>query len=314
MIIIAINLNLVAFIVLPLGAITLGVTIYFFLKTRESLKKTMESNLTASIPITHKEQTVSSRRKNLLSDIEVQFSRMKQRMVAARTEENRPVAIESGTTAPVVEDLKTTILQQQKLLNAYLQQVEQLENDGKEELRKQNQLLEKEIARLHHVIEQKDQEIDEVLQQTSAEEKMAARIDEVYREFEQLQTKMALFEKQAGKANNLAIDLEDAKHSYEQVHRELLRKHERMEEVMAENQKMRMEMNILEDKLADANLQRQQLQKKLQFLQEISTDMQSISDANKKLQTELRRIGELESMLHMMAEERDSLLRKKGEK
>jgi hypothetical protein len=39
--------------------------------------------------------------------------------------------------------------------------------------------------------------------------------------------------------------------------------------------------------------------------------MQSISDTNKKLQTELRRIGELESMLNMMAEERDFLLRKK---
>ena len=39
--------------------------------------------------------------------------------------------------------------------------------------------------------------------------------------------------------------------------------------------------------------------------------MQSIADTNKKLQTELRRIGELESMLNMMAEERDFLLRKK---
>ncbi len=313
MIIIAINLNLVAFIVLPLGAITLGVTIYFFLKTRESLKQTMESNRAASISTTHKE-AVTSRRKTLLTDLEKQFSRMKQRVAAERTVESRSSTKESTTHPPVVDDLKTTILQQQKLLNAYLQQVEHLENDGKEEMRKQNQLLEKEVARLHHIIEQKDQEIEEILQQSSAEDKMAARIDEVYREFEQLQAKMAHFEKQAGKANNLAIELEDAKHSYEQVHRELLRKHERLEEIMNENQKMRMEMDILEDKLADANLQRQQLQKKVQFLQEISTDMQSISDANKKLQTELRRIGELESMLHMMAEERDSLLRKKGEK
>jgi hypothetical protein len=42
--------------------------------------------------------------------------------------------------------------------------------------------------------------------------------------------------------------------------------------------------------------------------------MQSISDTNKKLQTEMRRIGELESMLNMMAEERDFLLRKKMDK
>jgi len=70
----------------------------------------------------------------------------------------------------------------------------------------------------------------------------------------------------------------------------------------------------LEDKLAEANLQRQQLQKKVQFLQELNADMQNISETNKKLQTELRRIGELESMLTMMAEERDQLLRKKSDK
>ena len=61
-------------------------------------------------------------------------------------------------------------------------------------------------------------------------------------------------------------------------------------------------------------MQRQQLQKKVQFLQELNADMQNISETNKKLQTELRRIGELESMLTMMAEERDQLLRKKSDK
>jgi hypothetical protein len=46
----------------------------------------------------------------------------------------------------------------------------------------------------------------------------------------------------------------------------------------------------------------------------MNNDMQSISETNKKLQTEIRRIGELESMLTMMAEERDYLLRKKSDK
>jgi uncharacterized protein Smg (DUF494 family) len=87
-----------------------------------------------------------------------------------------------------------------------------------------------------------------------------------------------------------------------------------MEELMEENQRLRHHTNEVEDKLSDANLQRQQLQKKVQFLTELNTDMQSISDTNKKLQTELRRIGELESMLNMMAEERDFLLRKKMDK
>jgi hypothetical protein len=122
---------------------------------------------------------------------------------------------------------------------------------------------------------------------------------------------MATLEKQAARANNLAIELEDTKYSYEQVHKELLRKQEKLEETMNENQRMRQQMDELEDKLSEANLQRQQLQKKVMFLSDLNNDMQGIADTNKKLQTELRRIGELESMLNMMAEERDFLLRKK---
>jgi len=98
------------------------------------------------------------------------------------------------------------------------------------------------------------------------------------------------------------------------VHKELLRKQEKLEEVMNENQHLRLQLNDVEDKLSDSNLQRQQLQKKVLFLTDLNNDMQSVSDTNKKLQTELRRIGELESMLNMMAEERDFLLRKKTDK
>jgi uncharacterized protein Smg (DUF494 family) len=104
------------------------------------------------------------------------------------------------------------------------------------------------------------------------------------------------------------------KFSYEQVHKELLRKQEKLEDIMDENQRMRQQKDELEDKLSEANLQRQQLQKKVVFLTDLNNDMQSISDTNKKLQTEMRRIGELESMLNMMAEERDFLLRKKMDK
>ena len=38
--------------------------------------------------------------------------------------------------------------------------------------------------------------------------------------------------------------------------------------------------------------------------------MQAVADANKKLEGQLKRIGELESMLNVVAEERDELARK----
>jgi hypothetical protein len=52
------------------------------------------------------------------------------------------------------------------------------------------------------------------------------------------------------------------------------------------------------------------LQKKVAYLEELNYDMQAVSEANKKLEGQLKRIGELESMLNMVAGERDDLARK----
>jgi chromosome segregation ATPase len=251
------------------------------------------------------------KQKRAVSDLLKKFSRKKTTpdapdvtMISARKI--------SATPESVIQEFKITIAQQQQVLNTYLDKVEELEDGGKGQLRQLNNDLQKEISKLHNIIEQKDHELDEMEQRALGAQKMAGKIDEVYQEFEQLQLKMMHLEKQANRANNLVMELEDTKQSYEQVYHELTRKQEKLEELMNENQRMRADMNMLEDKLSEANLQRQQLQKKVQFLQELNADMQCLSDTNKKLQTELRRIGELESMLNMMAQERDFLLKKKN--
>lgn len=309
---IVIDLTLIEFIVLPLVAIIFGATLYFFIKSRKSLQETLLASRKTTIAGSKKERQTGIKKSNV--ELEEQFARMRYEMSLPRLEKEAPSKKITQKEEIAVHDLKRTIAQQQKMLDTYLQKVEELENEGREELNGKVEDLEKKIDELYGVIEEKDEEVKDLRQQASAGERMAARIEEVYQEFEQLQAKMAALEKQASRANNLAIELEDTKYSYEQVHKELLRKQEKLEDVMDENQRMRQQMDELEDKLAEANLQRQQLQKKVMFLTDLNSDMQSMSDANKKLQTEIRRIGELESMLNMMAEERDFLLRKKIDK
>jgi chromosome segregation ATPase len=213
-----------------------------------------------------------------------------------------------------VEHLKETIQQQQRLLNGFLKQVEEIENEGKEELQLENKHLQKEIRMLELQLEEKDAEMAELKQQAAVSDRMNARIEEVYQELEELQSKMMQLEKQATRANSLALELEDTRESFEQVHKELKRKNEKLSEAFEENEVLKAQMREIEDKLAESNLQRQQLQRKTQFLQDLNTDLQGISDTNKKLSSELRRIGELESMLNMIAEERDHLLQKQAGK
>ena len=312
MLTLAINLTLIEYIALPVVATILGVTIYFFIQSQRSLKETIRANNLYPKKI-KKEKPVTATRRSTLAELEEQFAKKRKEAFVAREEPsvitNSPVHKETN----MVQELKTTISQQQKLLNSYLRQVEALENEGKEEIRQENNDLQREITKLHGIIETKDAEIEDLFLQATSAQKMASKIEEVYEEFDVLQSKMQLLEQQANRANNLAMELEDTKHSYEAIHKELLRKHEKLEQVMEDSQQMKEDMNTLEDKLSEANLQRQQLHKKVQFLTDLNNDMQSLSDTNKKLQTEMRRIGELESMLNMMAEERDYLLRKKNQ-
>ena len=310
-----VNLTLIEFIVFPLVAIIFAATLYFFIKSRKSLQETIKATRkTALITDTKKEKQTTAKPTNAM-ELGEQLARMRYESSIPKQEkiELTPKKL-THKEEMAGQELKNTIAQQQRMLDSYLQKMEELEHAGRNELNGKIDELEKTVDELSGVIEEKDEEIKGLHQELTAGHKMATRIDEIYKEFELLQSKMATLEKQAGRANNLAIELEDTKYTYEQVHKELLRKQEKLEELIEENQLVRHQMNEVEEKLAEANLQRQQLHKKVQFLTDLNTDMQSIADTNKKLQTDLRRIGELESMLNMMSEERDFLLRKKIDK
>jgi chromosome segregation ATPase len=308
MITLEINLTLIEFIAVPLAAAILGATVYFFLKSRQSLRETLEANKKKFPPASIDK---INRLQKAVPEVE-EIRRIRQEPAVIEKSQSASVVkkpVEQNEN--IVDKLKSTIAEQQKILNTYLTKVEELEERGKDELRGQNDNLQREIHKLHLVIEKKDEELDAVQQQATTAQRMAEKIEEVYEEFDLLQTKMASIERQAAKANDLAMELEETRQSYEQMHKELARKQEKLEEALSEKQRMHHQIELLEDKLAEANLQRQQLLKKVQLLQDLNADMQSISDANKKLQTEIRRIGELESMLTMMAEEREHLLKKK---
>jgi Tfp pilus assembly protein PilO len=60
-----------------------------------------------------------------------------------------------------------------------------------------------------------------------------------------------------------------------------------------------------EDKLREANFQRQQLQKKAVFLDELNRDLQEASEHNKKLEGQLRRISEMEAMLSRTVQDKN---------
>jgi predicted nucleic acid-binding Zn-ribbon protein len=168
-----------------------------------------------------------------------------------------------------------------------------------------------EVETLQQSLEEKAAEVQKVKQQFAATQKIAARMDDVYKEYDLLQQRIADLETQAGRANAYAIELEDAKETAIQLKKDLVRKQAKLQDMIAESSQLHQQLSETEDKLEEANLHRKQLMKKVQFLESINGEFQQVTDNNKKLQNELRRIGELESMLSMMADERDNLLHRK---
>ena len=106
------------------------------------------------------------------------------------------------------------------------------------------------------------------------------------------------------------IEYEDLKEQHLKTSRDLEELKMRSNALSGENRELQLLLRETEDKLKEANFQRQQLQKRVSYLEELNNDLQVVSEANKKLEGQIKRIGELESMLNVIAEERDQLIRK----
>ena len=310
----AFNLTLLEIIILQLGAVVLGITFYFFWTSNKALSATLKQSK-SKLEITPKRNIFERLGISIITieDIQERVSKLKNRPAEVPVKKIPPVQhFPENVNELTVASLKDAVVHQQQTLGALLKKIDSLESNAhsKKDLLVENEELEKKIEKLELLLDAKEGEIKRIKQQEAVAQQMASRIDEVYKEFDLLQHKIIALEKQAGKANELTIELEDAKQLSEQLQKDLERKHEKLEELIAESQRLHTLLNTTEDKLAEANLQRQQLQKKVQFLQDVNNDMQHVSESNKKLQNELRRIGELESMLSMIADERDRLLNK----
>lgn len=298
---IAISLGTIGILVFILSCSLLGGAIYFFMDSMKKMKKMKEDgerqqykfHITPEQP---KEKALKPKR----------FSFTKAPAPSPKSHHSQILVPTSDIPADKLYSLKESFEQQNRILNKLLKEMDTTPVESVPD----NGLMQK-VEDLEIQLEDKEEELQELRKQNEVTKKMMVRFEEVQKEFALMQSKMAELEKQASQAGNLIIELEDTKEAFNQMKKEWSRKNEKLQEVLSENQRLHQQLAETEDKLQQANLQRQQLFKKVKVLEEMNTDFQMVSEANQKLQTELRRIGELESMLTMMTQERDHLLRKR---
>ena len=311
MFLLGIQLGVMEIVVFSFSCLLLAGTIYFFRKTLISLRAIKE---------------VQRRNTNRMRNIYMQPEVVDQPKTPVKLFKNKnkqeplPQVEKSFTRASVkneayddetISAFKKSILNQKQQLDLLLRKVDGWKEQQEKVVDQNDADLWNKIERLEILLEEKDEELQSLKKQDGIAEQMAARMEQVQNEFDTLQDRLGSLEKQAANANQLAMDLEDLKEEYKQVKTEQVRKQEKLQELMNENARLQKQLYETEDKLQNANTQRQQLLKKTKLLEELNTDFQTVSDTNSKMKNELRRIGELESMLNMMTEERDHLLGKR---
>ena len=325
------NLSIVELAVLFFCAVSLGIVIHFFITSRRNLRSSSpetekskqavdEWKLKYFNEIEKKEKDIEEMR-NLLSEAQEGSQIYKEQVEELRRQQRRTQS-EVESTQKAVSENKPNYIEQLRIAQASLldhnEKISQLlenidmarENEEKQKLmEEENEELMNHIKDLKYILSEKEIEIHNIRQKENLTKEMTSMLDSAYSEFNTMQSKMQKLETQLSSSKMISLEYEDLKEAHLNVQHEYEDYKVKLQAMTTENQQLTLRLNEVEDKFREANFQRQQLQKRVGYLEELNNDLQVLADANKKLEHQLRRIGELESMLNVVSEENQLLKR-----
>lgn len=222
------------------------------------------------------------------------------------TGENKPSYMDQ------LRQAQSSLMEHNQKINLLLSQIDMVKETEEKQLEIQNanKELTIQINDLKYLLSQKEEEIKNTRQKEHLTTEMTSRLDSAYNEFNVLQDKIQKLEAQVISSKRLSIDYDDLKEAQTKIVRDFEDQKMKYHAATLENQQLQAQLIEVEDNLREVNFQRQQLQKRVAYLEELNNDMQAVAEANKKLESQLKRVGELESKLNIIAEERDELARK----
>ena len=191
------------------------------------------------------------------------------------------------------------MLEHNNHIHRLLEQTRQVEDSEKknQELSRQNEELNEQLRAFGQTLIEKETEISHLRHHQKLSEEMGQRLDRVYDEYNTLQEKLQKLQAYLTQPYNRGADYDELKESYFKMgkeHDEMKLRHISLRE---ENQRLNRILVDTEEKLKEANFQRQQFQKRSAFLEELNHDLQEISEHNKKIESQLRRVSDMESLL-----------------
>ena len=126
---------------------------------------------------------------------------------------------------------------------------------------------------------------------------MSLRLDKAYEEYNLLQDKVQKLQTYLTQPYKRSADYEELQEAYFKMGKEHDEMKLRQISIREENQRLSRILADTEEKLKESNFQRQQFQKRAAFLEELNHDLQEISEHNKKIEGQLRRVSDMEALL-----------------
>lgn len=126
---------------------------------------------------------------------------------------------------------------------------------------------------------------------------LTERLERAYEEFNFLQDRIQKIQEQAVDPHKRNFETDELEQSYFRLTKEYDELKLKNLTLMEENQRLTRALADSEEKLRDANFFKQQLTRKVTFLEELTSDLQQLSGHHKKLEGQLKRISEIEAML-----------------
>ena len=330
------TLSVLEIIILMAGAIIVGITIHFFIVSRRSLNASIDETPGGKIKkefsewklryfndIEQRDKEISNLKVRLaeaeenysIYSIEAEEKGIKNKKLMSEIETLRN-SIPSGEKPDYTEQLRNAqsgLLEQNEKINLLLGKIniEKKAESKQQEMEKINAELSEEINELKSMLAQKEKEVSTIREKEKLTTEMTSLLDSTYNEFNVLQDKIQNLESQVISSKTTKLEYEEIKEGYVKISRDFEEQKLKNNVLDSENRQLKANLSETEEKLIESNYQRQQMQKKVIYLEEINRDMLAVADAQKKLEGQLKRIGELESMLNIVSEERNDLANRK---
>ena len=272
---------------------------------RDKLAQSEEGEQIMSIEVEELRKEMESLRKELeethteLDDAQYRVSKAHEQQQKVEAAAAVTAAAPANTYLNQLKAAQERLVEHNNSINRLLEQTQLLGEAERKimDLQVRNEELTEELRQSGQLLVEKESEIGYLRHQKKLAEEMSVRLDKAYQEYNSLQEKLQKLQAYLTQPYKKSADYEEMKDSYFKLskeHDEMKLRHISLRE---ENQRLTRILSDTEEKLKEANFQRMQYQKRAAFLEELNHDLQEISEHNKKIESQLRRVSDMESLL-----------------